>query len=104
MIQRLAVFALLCAPAGMVQAQWSPSTGQWGKTDARDVRVMAWNVQDGICSTNPKVEGANSWCCLARVVAAMKPDVLILEETADNSAHRHQWQRRRQRPHGLGIP
>jgi endonuclease/exonuclease/phosphatase family metal-dependent hydrolase len=48
---------------------------------------MTWNVQDGICRTNDKVEGLNNWTALARVVAAMKPDVLILQETGDNSGN-----------------
>ncbi|MEK6703617.1 MAG: endonuclease/exonuclease/phosphatase family protein, partial [Planctomycetota bacterium] len=87
MICRQLVLAALCAPAALVHAQWSPATGQWGKTETRDVRVMAWNIRDGLCSTNLKLEGANNWCCLARVVAAMKPDVLILEECADNSGN-----------------
>jgi len=68
-------------------AQWNPPTAQWGKVDAADLRVMTYNVQDGICSTQPKVEGNNSWCALARVVAALKPDVLLLQEVGDNSGN-----------------
>lgn len=68
-------------------AQWNPSAGQWGKTDPADLRVMTYNVQDGICSSNAKVEGTNNWCALARLVAAFKPDVLVLEECADNSGN-----------------
>lgn len=68
-------------------AQWNPSAAQWGKSDPRDLRVMAYNVYDTLCSSNNKVEGLNDWTGLARIVAAMKPDVLILEETADNSGN-----------------
>ncbi len=68
-------------------AQWNPPTAQWGKVDPADLRVMTWNVQDNICSTQPKDEGNNSWCALARLVAALKPDVLLLQEVGDNSGN-----------------
>jgi endonuclease/exonuclease/phosphatase family metal-dependent hydrolase len=48
---------------------------------------MTWNVRDGICSTSAKAEGANNWCAIARIIAAMKPDVLILQECGDNSGN-----------------
>lgn len=76
---------LSAAPASF--AQFDPASGQWGKDDPADLRFMTWNVQDGICRTADKVEGLNNWCALARIVAAMKPDVLILQETADNSGN-----------------
>jgi endonuclease/exonuclease/phosphatase family metal-dependent hydrolase len=44
-------------------------------------------VQDGICSTNAKVEGANNWTALARTIAALRPDVLVLQECGDNSGN-----------------
>ncbi len=68
-------------------AQWSPLSAQWGKTASTDVRIMSWNVKDGICSTNAKQSGVNNWTALARVVAALQPDILILQETADNSGN-----------------
>lgn len=68
-------------------AQWNPTAAQWGKTATTDVRVMTWNVKDGICSTNAKQSGVNNWTALARVVAAIQPDILILQETADNSGN-----------------
>jgi hypothetical protein len=68
-------------------AQWNPPAGQWGKTDAADFRVMTWNVLDTICSTNGKSEGNNNWTACARVVAAMKPDVLFIAEAGDNSGN-----------------
>jgi endonuclease/exonuclease/phosphatase family metal-dependent hydrolase len=74
----------VCTRAG---AQWNPPAGQWGKVDPADLRVMTWNVRDGICSSNAKVEGQNNWCAIARIIAALKPDVLILEETGDNSGN-----------------
>jgi len=84
-------FSALCAAvltlSPLATAQWNPPTGQWGKIDAADLRVMTWNVQDGICTTQPKTEGSNSWCAIARVIAALKPDVLILQETGDNSGN-----------------
>ncbi|MCY2960492.1 MAG: hypothetical protein NTY35_10040 [Planctomycetota bacterium] len=82
-----ALGALLFLLSTSAAAQWNPAGAQWGKVDAADLRVMTYNVQDGICSSQPKVEGNNSWCALARLVAAIKPDVLLLEETADNSGN-----------------
>lgn len=73
--------------ASTTQAQWDPTNGDWGKTDPDHVRVMTWNIQDGICSTAWKAEQRNSWTALARIVAAMKPDVLIMQEVGDNSGN-----------------
>lgn len=75
---------VFAAPA---HTQWDPTNGDWGKTDPDHVRVMTWNIQDGICSTATKVENRNSWTALARIVAAMKPDVLIMQEVGDNSGN-----------------
>src|SRR5262249_55620147 len=72
----LSVVAIVVLPA-LARAQWNPGAGQWGKTDARDVRLMTFNIDHSMCSTNHMVEGANNWCALARIVAAMKPDVLF---------------------------
>src|SRR5262245_18519843 len=66
------------------RGQWNPPAAQWLKSDPRDLRVMTWNIEDGICSTNTKVEGFNDWCALARIVAAMQPDMLIMQEVGDN--------------------
>ena len=68
-------------------AQWEPGQGQWGKEDALDLRAMTWNVQDALCRTNAKVEGQNDWTALARIVAALRPDVLVLQECGDNSGN-----------------
>lgn len=69
------------------QAQWDPDNGDWGKEDAHDIRVMTWNVQDGICSSNPKGDDFNNWNGIVRIVASMRPDVIILQECADNSGN-----------------
>lgn len=70
--------------ASSAQAQWNPPAGLYGKNDPNDLRVMTWNVRDNIRTGELKTEGANSWTSLARIVAAMKPDVLLLQETGDN--------------------
>ena len=78
---------VIAACAQVAAAQWNPEAGQWGKEDPRDVRVMTWNVYDGLCSSNAKVEGLNNWAGLARIIAAMKPDILILQEAGDNTGN-----------------
>lgn len=83
-LRAAALLALLAAP---VLAQWNPTNGQWGKLDASDVRVMTWNVRDGLCSSNGKTEGSNNWTALARIVASFQPDVLLLQECGDNSGN-----------------
>ncbi len=83
----IAAGASVFAAAATAHAQWNPSTGQWLKTDSRDLRVMVWNIHDEVCSTNTKAEGLNGWCAAARIVAAMQPDVLVMEETGDNSGN-----------------
>jgi endonuclease/exonuclease/phosphatase family metal-dependent hydrolase len=68
-------------------AQWDPPSGQWGKVDPADLRVMTWNIDDDICHTATKVEGQNPWTALARIVAAMKPDIWLMQEAGDNSGN-----------------
>ncbi|MCO6435780.1 MAG: hypothetical protein J5J06_01680 [Phycisphaerae bacterium] len=65
-------------------AGWNPSSGDWSKSDPNHVRVMTWNVQDDIRSGTTKTEGFNAWTALARIVAVIKPDVLLLQEAGDN--------------------
>ncbi len=80
-----AVLVLLVGAAAW--AQWNPAGGQWGKTEPTDVRVMTYNIRDHICRNALKAEGYNGWCALARVVAAMKPDILLLQEAGDNTGN-----------------
>ncbi len=77
---------LLCL-ATPALAQWDPPSGQWGKADAGHVRVMTWNIFDHICRTADKTEGFNGWTALARIVAALRPDVWIVQEAGDNSGN-----------------
>lgn len=77
----------LCLLAPTTQAQWDPFNGDWGKEDPRDLRVMTWNVQDGISSSNDKDDNFGDWNGLVRIVASLRPDVLILQECADNSGN-----------------
>ena len=81
------VLALLASFPSLAPAQWNPGAGQWGRSSPNDLRVMTWNVKDAICSTNDKVAGPNNWSAVVRIVAAMKPDMLILQETGDNSGN-----------------
>lgn len=82
----LALLALLAAGPPLA-AQWDPPAGEYGKDHAGALRVMTWNVQDGICRTNDKADPANNWAALTRIVAALRPDVLVLQETGDNEGN-----------------
>ena len=66
----IAVVALLPWLIPAVNAQWNPTQGSWGKSNPGHVRVMTWNVKDGICSSNPKTQGVNNWTGIARIIAA----------------------------------
>ncbi|HLO39398.1 MAG TPA: endonuclease/exonuclease/phosphatase family protein, partial [Phycisphaerales bacterium] len=80
-----ACVAVLSIVAGHAFAQWNPPAGQWGKTSPTDVRIMTWNIQDAICRTNNKVEDLNDWSAIARIIATLKPDILLLQECGDNA-------------------
>ncbi|MFO0861685.1 MAG: hypothetical protein U0570_14145 [Phycisphaerales bacterium] len=82
-----ALVLALAAGASLAQAQWNPANRQWGKDDADDCRVATFNIQDRVCSTNGKQEGANSWTAIAVQIAALKPDVLVMVECGDNSGN-----------------
>ncbi|MFG0305433.1 MAG: GC-type dockerin domain-anchored protein [Phycisphaerales bacterium JB040] len=84
---RLLASVLALSVAVPALAQWDPANGDWLKSDASDLRVMTWNVEDGICRTADKSDGQNSWNALVRVVATLQPDVLILQETGDNAGN-----------------
>lgn len=79
--------ALATASVASASAQWDPDNGLWGKVDSRDLRIMTWNIQDGVCSTNLKFEGSNNWTGIARIIAALKPDILLLQESGDNEGN-----------------
>ncbi len=69
-------------------AQWDPENGLWGKSHETDLRVMTWNIQDAICSTNnQKTDAFNAWNALVRIIVAMEPDIVILQECGDNSGN-----------------
>lgn len=80
--------ALICSVVGAACAQWDPNSGDWGKTESTDLRVMTWNIKDGIVSTSTrKYNGFTNWNALVHVVAALKPDVLVLQEAGDQSGN-----------------
>ena len=74
---------LLFAPLAI--AQWSPGQGDWTKSHASDVRVMTYNIKAGISSMETKTDGPTQWNALAMIVAAVQPDILIIQEGGDNS-------------------
>ena len=90
-MKRAGVLCWVVCVAGAVstvtaRGDWDPNNAEWGKTEATDLRVMTWNVYDHIDSTETKQEGYNAWCAVARIVAAMKPDFLLMQETADTGS------------------
>ena len=82
---RLSVLALFTLGA-VAQAQFDPNQGLWGKRSPDNVRVMTWNVQDNIRSGETKLEGNTNWHAVVTIVASLRPDVLLLQETADNGS------------------
>ncbi len=84
---RAMVLVVFCGVCGVSHAQWDPFNGDWGKEEPRDLRVMTWNVQDGICSSNDKGDSFSDWNGLVRIVASLQPDILILQECGDNSGN-----------------
>lgn len=80
-------FVVAVGLAPVAVSQWNPGAGSWGKEVSTDLRVMTWNVQDGICRSASKLEQFGDWNALVRIVASMQPDVLILQETGDNSGN-----------------
>ncbi len=86
-IRTLSTVLTALAAVSTSNAQWDPGNGEWGKEDPRDLRVMTWNVQDAICRTNHKTEGLNNWTSIARILAAMKPDILLIQEAGDNDGN-----------------
>lgn len=65
---------------------WNPSNGDWLPDDPNTLRVMTWNVKDNLRSNNFKSLSLNGWHSLARIVAAMKPDILLLQEAGDRGS------------------
>lgn len=82
-IRTLPVAVALIA-GGVASAQWDPNNGDWLKSDPNDLRVMSWNIQDNIRTEAVKGNQVSGWNGLARIVAGLQPDILILQETADN--------------------
>lgn len=82
----------MAAVAGMAMlassafAQFNPVQGDWGKDEPTDIRVMTWNLLDALRSDVAKIDGNNQWGGLVRTIAAMKPDVLIMQECGDGDA------------------
>jgi len=79
--------AVLAGLPPAANAQPSTRAADWGPTSARELRIMTWNVADGLCSSADKSGVENNWTALARIVAALQPDVLLLQETGDNTGN-----------------
>jgi len=86
-MRRTLTAALTLTLASGALAQFDPGEAQYGRLDPSHVRVMSWNVEDALCSSNFKSNGANNWNAMARVVATHQPDIIIMQETADNDGN-----------------
>lgn len=82
----LTTLALAAGSASSALA-FNPQAGDWLKEVDSDLRVMTWNVEDGICSSNNKTNGTNNWNAIVRIIAAFEPDIIIFQETGDNTGN-----------------
>lgn len=87
MRSKLPVSSLLIPLCSVPVLAWDPPAADWSKSDDTDLRVMTWNIADAICRTAVKADEANSWNGVVRIVAALQPDVLLLQEAGDNSGN-----------------
>ncbi|TVS08208.1 MAG: hypothetical protein EA423_02025 [Phycisphaerales bacterium] len=83
--RRITVSLVIAIFAPLAGAQWSPGQGDWTKSHQTDVRVMTYNIYEGISSMETKTDGPTQWNALAMIVAAIQPDILIIQEGGDNS-------------------
>ncbi|MEZ6244328.1 MAG: GC-type dockerin domain-anchored protein [Phycisphaerales bacterium] len=84
---RSAALLLAAIATGPALAQWDPTHADWGKSDQTDLRVMTWNILDGIAADNTlRDDSINQWNALVRIVAAMQPDVLFLQECGNGDS------------------
>ncbi len=86
-LSALALGMFLASGMASTSAQWDPANRQWGKTDPDDLRVVAFNVRDRLCSTIAKQQAANPWTAIVVQIAALRPDVVIFTECGDNSGN-----------------
>ena len=77
------VLVAAAAFASTATAQWNPNAGDWGKSDPNHIRIMTWNIRDNIVTTEDKTEGINAWTSIARILAAVQPDVILFQECGD---------------------
>lgn len=82
----IAVVISLCVVSASF-GQFNPDAGQWGKDDPTHVRVMTWNMKDGICSTNIKTAARPNWAGIVRIIADLQPDVILMQETGGNAGN-----------------
>ncbi len=84
-IRRAAASLTILLLAPLAGAQWSPGQGDWTKSHETDIRVMSYNIYQGISSMETKTDGPTQWNALAMIVAAIQPDIIIIQEGGDNS-------------------
>ncbi|MEM9063862.1 MAG: GC-type dockerin domain-anchored protein [Planctomycetota bacterium] len=76
-----------CAIAPTAMGQYDPANAQWGKDVDTDIRIVTWNIEDTVCSTETKTTSSQDWDGVVRTIAMLRPDVLLLQEAGDNSGN-----------------
>jgi endonuclease/exonuclease/phosphatase family metal-dependent hydrolase len=64
---------------------FDPANGDWGKSDPAHIRVMSYNIEDGIgvgVSTTPATAGSigSQYAYIGLICQALAPDVICLQE------------------------
>lgn len=80
-----AIAAAAALAIGLGAAAQTPQQGDWGKSHDTDIRVLTWNVEDGVRTGADKRDANNQWAAIARVLAALEPDIIVLQEAGDNA-------------------
>ena len=87
---RVQVLAVVVAAAAQPVRAFDPAAGDWGKSDPTHVRIMTFNVQDGIgigVSTTPATPTSvgSQWAYIGLIAQALEPDVICLQEIEPSS-------------------
>lgn len=54
---------------------WDPASGDFSKTNASDLRLMAWNVEKNFLTSDPTIDAA-----MTRIFQVVQPDIIAMQE------------------------